>query len=370
MRQLKLRQLKATSNELLHLDLVRFIASAGIVYHHSREYFIDPQIREATMARTSGLALFVDLFFVISGFVIAYIYSDHVGSPAKFVRFMQRRIGRLMPLHWLTLALSIVLFWIFVKAGATPKHVPSFRLECIADTAFLMHAAVPCGDDYFNGPSWSVSAEMAMYVAFPFFAILARTWKAAPLVIGGVILAGIGIREFAGGSFLSYDWTKLHPVLRALPSFLIGVGLYHHRTALRYMPAAQVLLVLSLLGLIGAMLSGAAVWLTLVLVYLSAIAAIAADMQGNATGFVRHSAPLGQMTYSIYMWHGLFILVIMNAIGDKLLHGAGWTMIGLTALCYGGIFVCSYLSFIFIETPARRWVDQLSFGTTAPRRKS
>ena len=75
--------------------------------------------------------------------------------------------------------------------------------------------------------------------------------------------------------------------------------------------------------------------------------------------FVKRLAPLGQLTYSIYMWHGLLILVLMNALGDKLLHGNPIALPILTFVCYAGILITSYLSFFYLETPARRWIDAL-----------
>ncbi|MCH7627432.1 hypothetical protein [Novosphingobium percolationis] len=66
-----MKGLTASSDELLTLDLFRFLSSVAIVYHHSHEYFVAPAFRAAAGQRTAGLALFVDLFFLISGFVIA-----------------------------------------------------------------------------------------------------------------------------------------------------------------------------------------------------------------------------------------------------------------------------------------------------------
>jgi len=64
----KLPRLRPTSGELLHLDLMRFIASAGIVLHHSHEFLV-PVTKSPFLVREqrAGMALFVDLFFLISG---------------------------------------------------------------------------------------------------------------------------------------------------------------------------------------------------------------------------------------------------------------------------------------------------------------
>lgn len=359
---MKLPALKTTSNKLLHLDFLRFVASLGIVYFHSHPFLVDQQTRVATQEKIQGFALFVDLFFVISGFVIAYVYSDHVGEVSAIGRFMQRRVARLVPLHWLTLFASMAFWWLILKTSARAEHIPSFRGSSIFKTAFLLNGIIPASahEFFFNEQSWSISAEMAMYLLFPIIVILAIRWKSGPLIIGILMLGGIGLRFAWLGTFQSYDMATVFPVIRALPSFFIGAGLYYKRNLLSFLPGAPWIFALSILSLIGAMSEGVGMGLILFLVYLSAVAAIASDIQAGPRAIVRRLAPLGQLTYSIYMWHALFILVLLNGIGDKLLHGNIASRIVLVPLCYGGILICSYFSFLYIETPARRWIDSLS----------
>ena len=90
------QKLRPASGEMLNLDFLRFIASAGIVAYHSIEYFLPRESREALAAHTKGMTLFVDLFFVISGFVIAYVYHGRISTFATYATFMQRRVGRLL----------------------------------------------------------------------------------------------------------------------------------------------------------------------------------------------------------------------------------------------------------------------------------
>ena len=73
----------------------------SIVAHHSIEYFVPREYREALTDQTRGLSLFVDLFFGISGFVIAFLYQGRLGSLRRgHGNFMQRRVGRLFPLSF------------------------------------------------------------------------------------------------------------------------------------------------------------------------------------------------------------------------------------------------------------------------------
>jgi peptidoglycan/LPS O-acetylase OafA/YrhL len=57
------------------------------------------------------------------------------------------------------------------------------------------------------------------------------------------------------------------------------------------------------------------------------------------------------------MLHGAFVLVIMNGLADKALHLRTLPMIGVAAVCYSVVLLAAYVSFRYVETPARRWID-------------
>jgi peptidoglycan/LPS O-acetylase OafA/YrhL len=348
--------LHTTSDELLHLDALRFVASAGIVLHHSLEFWYPPELRATIANRTSGLALFVDLFFVISGFVIAHVYSDRIANIAGYGQFLKRRVARLVPLHWLTLACAIALWSLVRLAGVQAGGMPAFDLACIARSAMLVHAYVGCpSGSYFNPVSWSISVEMALYVLFPITILVGRLTRLANLALGVAILATA--LAIATATPKPLDWEMVPPLVRGLASFLIGVGLFDLRERIR-LPLARIWTVLSCCALIAAMLIGASHAITLALTYLCVLCAIAAE-RASAWPVVKRLAVLGQLTYSIYMWHGLVILVLLNAVGDKLLHLSGLSALLLAMGCYGLILMMGYVSLVWIETPARRWIDRV-----------
>ena len=361
-----IKKLRAQSEEMLHLDLTRLIASAGIVAHHSIEFFVPLKDRDWLSGKTMGLALFVDLFFVISGFVIAYVYHDRALSLKGYGRFLQRRVGRLVPLHWLTLVGAFIIWSTFVLLGDGGNHPPSFRLDCIAETSLLVHSFVQCGNgNSFNGVSWSISAEMVMYVViFPAIAVAATINRYVPVVLGACILFLLVWFDWVNNLTPARSWVEIHSVLRALPSFLIGAALFYNRNSVSLIPAPRWLFTISFSALVVLMIFGAPHLIVLSTVYVVAASAVAADLTSRPRSFVRKYGPFGQLTYSIYMWHSLFILVLMNAVGDKLLHASPLMMALLAIICWSSIFLTSYISFLYIETPARRWIDGL--GTSSP----
>jgi hypothetical protein len=107
------------------------------------------------------------------------------------------------------------------------------------------------------------------------------------------------------------------------------------------------------------MVTGQGTPLVLFLTYLAAALAVSADLVGSPHRIVKLIAPLGQLTYSIYMWHALFILLALTAINQYLPHASSLEMSILALLTYAGIVGWSYLSFTVVETPARRWLDSL-----------
>jgi peptidoglycan/LPS O-acetylase OafA/YrhL len=358
--------LRPASGELLNLDFLRFVASAGIVAYHSIEFFVPKGYREALNEQTRGLSLFVDLFFVISGFVIAYVYCGKIGSLADFGIFMQRRVGRLVPLHLLTLAVSIVIIGTAAALGLTVNRSPSFDPRCIAQTAVFLHAIVSCGNGIsFNGVSWSIGAEMVMYLLFPLLAWVGYRTKTGLLIATlAVLLIVAAVHRIEGGA-----WELLPPIPRALPSFLIGISLFCWRDALRRIPKPRLILAASLPSALVAMTTGMPDIVSLALVYVVVGSAIAADIQGSVGSVVRRIGPLGQLTYSLYMWHSILITVLMNGIGDKLLHAGSGLMLVIGLVCYASILVVSCISYLFIETPARRWIDGLALFPSTTRTK-
>ena len=364
---MKLKPLRPQSNELLHLDTMRFIAAAGIVLGHSRSFFYSPADRTLAVMHSGGLALFVDLFFAISGYVIAYVYADRITDLHSFLIFIQRRIGRLGPLHWLTFALSVGLWGSLALFQVPAQHAPSFKAACLIETVTLTHALYSCDGLIHNGQSWSISAEMAMYICFPLLLTMGRRSPIYLIMIaGGSAAAIIGLIYANTDAATTADaWGSVYAPLRAAVSFCIGVALWLMRSTVARFPAPEIVLYVSVPALFVMMLTTSSAMLTMSLVYIVVVSAVSADLKGTPGPVFRGLSPLGQLTYSIYMWHGLFILVFINILGDKALHASGWPMICIAMLTYFLILIWSYLSFSYIETPARRWIDGLQFAPSA-----
>lgn len=357
----RLFSLNTTSDELLNLDFMRFIASAGIVLCHSGEFFVARADRIASHERLAGLSLFVDVFFIISGFVIAHVYADRMGNWRQFARFMQRRIGRLFPLHLATLAGIALLFYLVGVLGVSTNTDMRLVPECLLLGTLLLHSVIDCGGPVPNGVNWSISAEMVMYVLFPLLLVLARKLGLLRYALWLVFLLLVG-STYAEGA----RWATNTAFLRALPAFFFGLAVRLDWSALSRIPMPS--FVPS--GFAFALIAGSLLiwpgWLLLALAYGVALSAIIADGSTAPSPLTRRFAPLGQLTYSMYMLHPIVIMVMVNAVGDKLLKLDVLPLSLLTLASYGVITIASLLSYSLFETPARRFIDGLKVVPSEP----
>src|SRR5258708_2731325 len=132
------------------LDSLRGICAIIVaIYHFSTVSYL------ADMPFIKNGFLFVDFFFVLSGFVIASSYGDKLRSGFSIPQFMFLRLGRLYPL-------PIFVLLLYLPIAMTGGYSwSSFWV-----TALLLQAFSHGGLGNWNPPSWSISAEVWTYLAF------------------------------------------------------------------------------------------------------------------------------------------------------------------------------------------------------------
>jgi exopolysaccharide production protein ExoZ len=173
--------------DLFGIQILRGVAAAMVVLHHALE---ESLASKAAPSSPDWLTTFgasgVDIFFVISGFVMVYS-GFRSGQPAiRPGKFMAKRIMRIYPLYWACLLLMLAL-WV---AGFYRKFDPSFAL--IARSALLLPTDKPIVT-----VSWTLVYEMYFYLLFAgtlFLksraASLVATTTAIVLFLGGSLLLG------------------------------------------------------------------------------------------------------------------------------------------------------------------------------------
>lgn len=107
----------------------------------------------------------VDIFFVISGFVITYFNWDRLGSRQGGISFMMRRIGRIYPTYWVVYALTAAVFLLL----APDMHVPITSAGWAMDALLL-----PSWQDTLVDVSWTLVFELYFYAVFSLGFLLPR----------------------------------------------------------------------------------------------------------------------------------------------------------------------------------------------------
>jgi len=340
------------NDNMRHLDGLRIIAACAVVVLHYADYVKDHPAGRFMVSHTLHFNLFVDLFFVVSGFVIASQYLGKVNDLSSTGRFMWRRLARIYPLHLATLTFYIAIAAAAYFGLARTDNPARYPLSDVPAQLLLLHAFD--GQRLtFNFPSWSLSAEMFCYLLFPITALLAARRKA--LVIPLVVLPALANSVYVAltGSVSWAEWINQGGIFRALPGFNLGVACYVFRHQIARWPIVPGTLTagLALFILLGWLLPEMA---ALVAVYAIAVLATQHDLSETPTilsrlRFDRASA----YTYSCYMLH-VPVATIVLAVGARHLANTPEGKLALLPVAVAMLAALSILSYRFFETPLRR----------------
>jgi peptidoglycan/LPS O-acetylase OafA/YrhL len=358
---------------------IRGVAALVVaLYHLGIGYDYFPFIRNGY--------LFVDLFFVLSGYVMYASYASSISTTRDLQPFLIRRIGRLVPL----LIFSTVCFVLVenaivlakrlaISAGYTgmlnsPDQI-AFAVPSITEvlsTLTLTHAMGIFDRLILNTPSWSISVEFYAYVLFGMLCVLISGKKrivaftmftcvgAAASVWASIVVHRC--LEQGGCMSLTYDFG----FPRALYSFFLGAILAFHLqgksrdhdySALQWPALAAVSMVLLLVDVYPLVSFLFPLVFTFLILSICNDTGPLARLLGKPMLLV-----LGQRSYSIYLMHMPLLLVFSNLVGRADSSGAKVALL----LSYVAILVMvSGWTYRFLEDPLR-----IRFNRLASRRSS
>ncbi|MEO6339787.1 MAG: acyltransferase [Caulobacteraceae bacterium] len=344
------------SDRFIHLDVLRFIASSAVIVFHYKGLIDWSSALKSVPDHMSALRMAVDLFFVISGVVMYDLYAGKLGNWRAFGVFMRRRLARLAPLHYATFAFFALMGVAATRLGAPIGHPEAFDPACIIPNLTFIHSFNLCKGLTYNQPSWSISAEMGMYLLLPLF-LWAVQWRRAAWAFLILFLTAL----FAGQA-MGFErwtvWTYDFGVVRAVPSFLLGLLLAGSRRQLDRIPTPSMLMGLAFVAFAFEMVFSASDLVCVLTLYAIAALGVAADHKRNASRAMRLIAPLGRLTYSIYMLHGPIAIVVVTIVGKRLLHLEGIALNALVVLLAVVILpTAALVSYVFFETPLRLWLS-------------
>lgn len=348
------------------LDALRGAAAFAVMFYHLRSFNSHAEVQ----VFASGY-LAVDLFFVLSGFVICHAYEARLQSSLKFRDFMTLRFVRLQPAMMLG---TLIGFMLAVSQRVLGLHgAPGFAeiaSSLPANLLMLPNVFVPWGIFLFNPPTWSLFYEL---LGNAFYALGMR-WRGTGHprnrtlislcfvgclgVVASVLLAG----SLDRGVVLE-DWPIA--VSRIGFSFILGILLCRSKSLWRArLPKIPVhWLLLACLGLLSPYPFGAwrmaydLLFVTVaspLLVMLGVNATISRSLQGFAMG-------LGLLSYPLYAVHAPVKHVIEAAIPN-----AGHVLWAASACASVGV---AWLV-AMIEPALRRWLTSQFRGIRSADRQT
>jgi peptidoglycan/LPS O-acetylase OafA/YrhL len=200
-------------NKITHIESLRGVLAIFIVLFH---YPIDSLITGEFLINAW---IAVDIFFVISGYVITLNYLG-IKSIDQVASFQRRRFWRIYPLHFVTLIIFLILEIVksmpyFIGFAGTYSSFVINDLSSLISHLFL--AQVLTGDAFsWNIVSWSISAEFWTYIIFAFAAFFSAKDIKKYLFVSSLLIAISAI------TLSIYGFLPINGLARAVYSFFIG----------------------------------------------------------------------------------------------------------------------------------------------------
>ena len=337
------------------LDSWRGVCALLVALYHLR---IDAVV--ATNELVRGSYLFVDFFFVLSGFIISSVYRDRVGTRSGVVEFLLKRIGRLWPVHLVTLVamLSLMLAMALVRhrRGSAPFEAPASGGRLLANVLLSNGWGIP-GFASINFPSWTISCELLVY---GLFALITFRWGRSSAVWLTIAAISAALLFFLSPRFM--DVTDVLGVARCAYGFALGVvanAVFRSWNG-RGMRCATYLEWLALAGTFAfvtvahdtmASLLAPLVFVTVVLVFAFEAGAVSAWARSPILW------SFGTLSFTIYMCHYVVYFGVYQMAWA--LHRVGPNGIDTGGDLLGTIVAAGYLgAVVFTASCLHRWVEE------------
>ncbi len=334
--------------EIRALTSLRGVAAIWVLLFHldfERKPF-PPLVRDWLAIGRGYVA--VDLFFVLSGFVLALTHRGAFFEQpfaAAYPDFLLRRVARVMPLN----AVIVVVLAISVRLapGLAGDSFAAARNPgtAIANLLLIQDWGIAPS---INKPAWSVSIEMAVYLAYPLLLILAWSRRIWPLPALASVAALAWLAQ--NGHGIVSQGLVIGDVIRGFAGFTFGLLCFRAFAGGRVPPFARRFDAAVLAAFWAAVLFSPTDLLPILLCPILILAL--AQEHGPFARLLawRPLHYLGQISYSIYLIH-FCVLGSLNllGIGSPALYAAAALALTLAI---------SSITYRWIERPARRWVTQ------------
>ena len=385
--------MKLQPSYLYNLTPLRGIAALlTVIYHVDIALGFGVFVNQQQSHVVDKLYLMVDFFFILSGFILCYVYGKRFNGPIKRVQFKNfaiARFARVYPLHFFVLLYLVLLKVGFLLAGGIEDPFSKMNNSWISIPTNLLLVQAMNVHHWFSwdNAAWSISTEWWMYMLFPFLVKpiykLGGKGKIAVLLacIGGYLFIMYYLMKFVHFppmlSFLkeafygTLDACYEFGFLRCLFGFVIGMvvyQLYAENFASKFFAKGYVFL-LAVLGLFTCFHFGVPDVISVSFFPLILLSAAYGSRYMNNFFGSRPLQRIGDWSFSIYMIHQ----PLLSTIGTVMayLHppiagappppsahtdrATAW----LICLVFIAVtLVISYFTYRFVEVPSRNWINK------------
>lgn len=344
------------------LDGWRGVCAVLVVFYHMS---FDGLITSTNFVKNSYL--FVDFFFVLSGFVITNSYysrtPEHFSTPV----FILKRVARLWPLHIFVLSLYLSLeltqFLLLGQGFEPPREVAS-----IPTNFFLIHALGMHQEVTWNGPSWSISVEMCAYLAFCVLIAINEKYRLAIAVIAVALSLLVLLIASPGYIDATYDFG----FFRGISGFFFGYIIWR----LRSNNAVNIPVYFEIITLIAITIFVSTAGKGPITLMAPLIFGCAVYVFSNESGALSRTLrlpliqSLGRWSYSIYLIH-MFIVTLSNGavrvigpqigvinIDSRFTSSIPFMMDAFTIAVTVIIIGFSAITYRLVETPGRLLIER------------
>ncbi|PXW89636.1 peptidoglycan/LPS O-acetylase OafA/YrhL [Nitrosomonas sp. Nm84] len=349
---------------------LRGLAALIVVFVHFRSFFhssIDPD--EFTFFLYKGY-LWVDFFFILSGFVMAYVYD--IEHPKRYsmrdtMHYLIARIARIYPLHLISLVATLLFFIMvaFINWGLGEEPCCGFddslrNVESLIANLFLIHAWGIFDWVTWNFPSWSLSAEFFCYLIFA--VLLTINGDNRKLALVALSCTAVLFYCLCIATSSDVDENFRLSTIRAASAFTIGMMLFLGREAVSAVSERSLtcIQIAACIALFFSLHFGVTDILSIGLMAL--IVLVTWEDRGYLCNCLdtRYVHTIGLLSFSIYMWHYLIKFIAKQDWESFTGLPVQSSVMGsvLFVVCMIGLVIpIAVGSYRHLEIPARQWIS-------------
>jgi peptidoglycan/LPS O-acetylase OafA/YrhL len=384
---------------LTNLTPMRGIAALLTVIFHIDLFMGGALVHPAASSLLNRMYLMVDFFFILSGFIMSYVYGTrftHRVTRTDFKKFTIARFSRVYPLHFVMLLTIMLIYFLFQKLGlpSNPILQVDNNLYSVITNLLLLHSMNFHNWFTWVHASWSISTEWWAYMIFPFLVaplFKLRSWGR----FGVCLLCFLGyfcimffiiplVTVPKALSFITFsrsDWSinvaYEYGFIRCLCGFILGMMMHH---AYRDGWGKKILSSgwMMIIGVLAAFTSMHFGWPDIITVLFFPFLLLCGAYGSEGINKLFSTKPmqkLGDWSFSIYLVHQPLLIAIFYTI-LLLSHSSAsggppplpplWLAWLVALIIIAIVLVVSYFTYRYIENPARRWLNAKAADTPSP----